>query len=59
MEADPSIEFELFLALKLGKTRDQLVAELSSREYLDWQIYFGRKAQREELELAKAGGGHG
>lgn len=40
-----------------------LVAELreriSSDEWLRWQIYFARKAQRLELERLKAKGGGG
>jgi hypothetical protein len=34
------------------------VAELEDRmgngEWTRWQVYYGRKAQREELEMAKA-----
>lgn len=35
----------------------RLRAELSNDEYLRWGIYFGRKAQRDELELLKAKAG--
>jgi hypothetical protein len=30
-------------------------AELSNREFVDWQIYFARQAQTMELEKKKAG----
>lgn len=29
--------------------------EMSAAEFLGWQVYYGRKAQRQELEMAKAG----
>lgn len=31
-------------------------ARVSAEEYLRWGVYFGRKAQRQELELKKAKG---
>lgn len=55
MESNPSLEFELFLAQKLSMTRDRLRDEMSSEEFLDWQVYYGRKAQRQELEISKIG----
>jgi hypothetical protein len=56
MEADPAIEFELFVAQKLGRTRDELRATMSQSEYLDWCLFYARKAQREELAMKRAGG---
>jgi hypothetical protein len=55
-EANPTLEFELFLAQKLGMTRERLRQEMSAAEFLDWQMYYARKAQQEELEMAKAKG---
>jgi hypothetical protein len=54
METDPSREFDHFLARELGMTVARLRAEMSNSEYVSWTVYYGRKAQREELELQKA-----
>lgn len=48
----------MFLAQKLAMTVDRLRAEMPAEEFMRWGIYYGRKAQREELERMK-GGGHG
>jgi len=34
----------------------RLRVEMSSAEFLRWQMYYARKAQREELEMLKAKG---
>lgn len=57
MEASPDLEFDYFLAAKLGMTVARLRAEMSGQEYVGWTVYYGRKAQRIELERLKAGGG--
>ena len=49
METNPSLEFEFYLAEKLGMTVGVLRAEMSAQEFTEWGVYFGRKAQREEL----------
>lgn len=59
LETNPTLEFELFLAQKLGMTRDRLRTEMSNEEFLHWSVYYARKAQREELETLKAKGGGG
>jgi hypothetical protein len=58
-EADPSTEFDHFLAQKLGMTVARLRAEMSNSEYVAWGVYYARKAQREELarRLAEGRGG--
>lgn len=56
METDPSLEFEHYLAVKLGMTVDRLRAEMSSAEFGRWEIYYARIAQREELARLKGGG---
>jgi hypothetical protein len=38
--------------MTVGELRDRM----SGDEYLRWTIYYGRKAQREELARMKAGG---
>lgn len=48
------MEFEFFLAQKLAMTVDELRDRMSNQEFTHWHIYYGRKAQRDELELAKA-----
>lgn len=44
----------MFLAQKLGMTRDRMRQEMSSKEFLDWSVYYRRKAQREELAMARS-----
>lgn len=55
MEAEPSSEFEFFLAAKLGMTVGEMRRRMSSLEFVRWGIYYARQAQREEL-ATKAGG---
>lgn len=57
MEADPALEFELFLAQKLGMTRARLREEMSADEFVHWGVFYARKAQREELARKEAGRG--
>jgi hypothetical protein len=52
METSPELEFEFYLAQKLGKSVAEL-RQMSQAEFLGWSVYYGRKAQREELEQAK------
>lgn len=49
MEADPTIEFEHFLAAKLGMTVSGMRAEMGSGEFCHWVTYYAREAQRREL----------
>lgn len=46
-------EFEFFLAEKLGRTVDEL-GDMPNTEYVKWFVYYGRKAQRREIETKKA-----
>jgi hypothetical protein len=34
-------------------TVTRLRAEMPNAEYVDWQVFLGRRAQREQLERAK------
>lgn len=43
-----------FLAAQLAMTVARLEAEMSNAEYVRWGVYFGRKAQRRELEAKQA-----
>jgi hypothetical protein len=40
-------------------TVGRLRGEMSAQEFLEWHMYYARKAQREELERLKAGIGGG
>lgn len=55
-ETSPDLEFEFFLAQKLGMTVARLRAEMTYREFMEWGVFYARKAQREELEMAKTRG---
>ena len=57
METNPETEFEFFLAVELGMTVGRLRAEMSQDEFMRWGVYYGRKAQREELAQLQAKGG--
>ncbi len=48
--------FEHYLAEKLHMTVARLRQEMSSAEYMRWSVYFGRKAQREQLASMRARG---
>jgi hypothetical protein len=54
-EANGDAEFKFFLAEKLGRTVVEL-GEMPHDEYMRWGVYFGRKAQRQDLETKKAKG---
>lgn len=51
---DPDFQFEFFLALQLGMTVQQMRANMSYLEFVQWSRYFAVKAQREELAAKKA-----
>lgn len=55
-ETSPDTEFEFYLAEKLGMTVARLRAEMTNQEFLEWAIFYSRKAQREELEAIRAKG---
>jgi hypothetical protein len=48
-EANPDLEFEFFLAQKLGMTVAGMRHEMSAFEFGQWGIYYARIGQREEL----------
>lgn len=47
----------MFLAQKLGMTLTQLRAEMPAAEFVRWGVYYGRQAQRAQLDGARSGGG--
>lgn len=48
-ETDNDFHFEYFLAEKLGCLVADLRTRITSQEYLRWGIYYGRKAQAQQL----------
>jgi hypothetical protein len=54
-ESEPDAEFAFFLAEKLGRTTAE-IDEMPHDEFVKWIVYYGRKAQRREIERAKAKG---
>lgn len=55
-DADPELEFEFYLADRLGMTVDRLRAEMTQDEFVRWSVYHGRIAQRRELAMKTAKG---
>lgn len=56
LETDPTLEFEHFLAVKLGMTVRQMRARMDNGEFVRWDAYYARIAQQIELERLKNGG---
>lgn len=52
--SEPHREFDFFLAEKLHRTVDEMHMTLTNREYLGWKMYFGRKAQLQEIHVKRA-----
>jgi len=52
-ESGEADEFEFFLAEKLHRTVAEL-DEMDHAEYVRWVVYYGRKAQRQDIEAKKA-----
>ena len=52
-ESNPTLEFEHYLADRLSMTVDRLRVEMSAAEFYRWGVYYGRKAQRAELEMLR------
>ncbi len=58
MEDDPGLEFDFYLAQKLGMTVAHMREVMGHDEFVYWSTYYARIAQRRELEhLASKGGG--
>ena len=55
-ETDPELEFEFYLAQKLGKTVAQMRAEMNNEEFMRWAIFYGRKRQRENQKVVASSG---
>jgi hypothetical protein len=49
-EADPALEFEFFLADKLGgMTVEEMRQRMSNGEFVRWMVYHGRRVQDAEI----------
>lgn len=48
------LEFEFFLAERLHMTVGRLRREMTAREFMQWGVYYGRKAQKRELAAKQA-----
>lgn len=55
-DADGDLEFEHYLASQLKMTVSDLRRRMSHAEFVRWNIYYARIAQRQELEQAKQKG---
>ena len=53
-EADTGLEFDFFLAEQLHMTVGELRATMTGEEWIRWQVYYGRKAQRKQMEASRA-----
>lgn len=54
METNPDLEFEFYLADRLGRTVAELRDSVGNDEFVAWWIYFARLAQRRELAIKMA-----
>lgn len=57
LETSPDLEFEHFLAVKLGMTVRELRERMDQAEFVHWATYYARIAQQIELEQLLKGGG--
>ncbi|QJY51249.1 hypothetical protein [Pseudonocardia broussonetiae] len=48
------LEFEFYLADRLGMTVARLRREMTAQEFMEWGVYYGRKAQKQELAMLQA-----
>lgn len=48
------LEFEFYLAEQLRMTVARLRREMTAREFMEWGVYYGRKAQKRELAAKTA-----
>lgn len=53
MATTPELEFEFFLAEQLHMLVEDLRKRMSTSEFIGWWVYYGRLAQKKELELNK------
>lgn len=51
LTGEDGLRFEFFLAEKLGLSVARMRATISAREFMQWGVYYGIKAQ--EMQLAR------
>ena len=56
LEDDPDVEFEHYLAVKLGMTVGEMRTRMTNAEFVRWNMYYARLAQQQELERLQRGG---
>jgi hypothetical protein len=54
MATESELEFEYFLAEQLHMIVADMRRKMSNSEFVHWMVYFGRKAQAQELANMKA-----
>jgi hypothetical protein len=54
LEANPDVEFEFFLADRLGMMVATLRDVMSADEFLGWSMFHARRAQRRQLSELQA-----
>jgi hypothetical protein len=54
LETDPDFHFDFFLAERMHRTVAEVRRTLSARERMQWSVYYGRKAQQQQLAALKA-----
>lgn len=52
----PELEFEHYLAVKLGMTVGEMRRRMTQAEFVRWDVYYARIAQAAELERLQAKG---
>lgn len=57
LATNPELEFEHFLAVKLGVTVRELRQRMDNAEFVRWDTYYARIAQQMQLEQLMRGGG--
>lgn len=45
---DPALEWEYYLAERLHMTVHDLRRRMGNDEFIRWQVYYGRKAQKQQ-----------
>lgn len=45
---DPALEWEHYIAERIGMTVGELRRRMGADEFLRWQVYYGRKAQKQQ-----------
>lgn len=54
LASDDALEFEFYIADRLGMTVERMRREMTEAEFLHWTMYHARKAQRAELEQKRS-----